>query len=205
MDDSMNSCLIVLEHDINIAKGLLYMIHCVDEIAFLLTREMSSLQKDIKYWKNISNLDPLHALISKYYVSLFRHRFNFTHYSYNTYNIEENTDHNIILLRFHLDHLSMNMARISDITTELKTIIIKIDNLNPISIINNRVIISDDVIEECLSLARYHLINSKCIRHALMPTIHMYSCIQAFLTQYTILYCTYTILIPYYTYTIQYI
>lgn len=151
-----NACFMVLENDPTIARAFLFIVNFVEEASFLIAREMVSNRNDIKYWKKMSKVDPFFATLYKYYVNLYRRIWRQFQLAYT----DENIDQNLVVIRAHFLDLAQAMETVADISAELKLAMIEIDRLNPVYIEHGRVLFRDDVIEQCLAIARGHLVNS---------------------------------------------
>lgn len=146
----------VLENDPTIARAFLFIVNFVEEASFLIAREMVANRNDIKYWKKMSKVDPFFATLYKYYVNLYRRLWRQFQLAYT----DENIDQNLVVLRAHFLDLAQAMETLADISAELKLAMIEIDRLHPVHIEHGRVLFRDEAIDQCLAIARGHLVNS---------------------------------------------
>lgn len=143
MEENLSTCLITLQNDPKIARTFFFMLNFVEEVSFLLAREMVATQKDISYWRTLSRLDPIVSRLFKSYINVYRLARN----TFQPLEGEEDIDRNLIWLKSHFLSLAKSLATLTDTANSLKQTIAEFEVLNPVQIVNDRVVISDEVID----------------------------------------------------------
>lgn len=77
LDENLTSCLFVLENEPTIARAYLFTLHFINDISFLISKEMHTIKYDILYWQSMSKMDPFYSATYKIYINSYRRIYNF--------------------------------------------------------------------------------------------------------------------------------
>ena len=183
LDENLTSCLFILENEPTIARAYLFTLNFINDISFLISKEMDTIKNDILYWQTMSKMDPFYSTTYKLYINFYRQIYNFNllkfltnltmrfynlksqsnpqlHHSHNhnerTHIIDiENVDQNIIVLNQHFLLLASILSLVTEASYELRLVISEVHDELPYYIEGGRIIFYDNKIDKCLTVARY--------------------------------------------------